>query len=459
MILVGNQRGGAKNLALHLLKPENDHVEVHELRGFASDNLTGALNESYAISRGTRCKQFLYSLSINPPPREQVSTADFEKTIERAETELGLTDQPRAIVFHEKEGRRHAHVVWSRIKVDEMRAVQLSHDRLKLTGLSRELYREHGFKMPRGLMRSSERDPRNFTLDEWQQAKRLNMKPPQIRTALEECWAVSDSRASFEHALQSRGFKLARGDRRGFVAVDMHGAPYSVPKYTGVRTKHVRDRLGELDQHYPSVEDRKREFADEIAGRLHELRQQEERKAEQERQRQEAQRKQLVERQRAERARQQAELLTRWERENTARQERFNRGWRKLLDHFTGRQQRIREQNIAERHQAVLRDRAAKDALIFRHMDERRALTERQRQDLHRAQERKRELETDFRRYASPVPSSRKPDSRGPPETSPDFAKASRAVGDSREREARREAFKEKWREQRNEGRSHGPER
>ena len=67
MILVGNQRGGAKDLALHLLKQENEHVEVHEVRGFASHNLTAALNEAYAISRATRCKQFLFSLSLNPP--------------------------------------------------------------------------------------------------------------------------------------------------------------------------------------------------------------------------------------------------------------------------------------------------------------------------------------------------------------------------------------------------------
>ena len=39
MILNGNQRGGAKDLALHLMKAENERVEIHELRGFMSDNL------------------------------------------------------------------------------------------------------------------------------------------------------------------------------------------------------------------------------------------------------------------------------------------------------------------------------------------------------------------------------------------------------------------------------------
>ena len=62
MILVGNQRGGAKDLALHLLKDENEHVEIHEIRGFAAQNLMGALNEVYAISKATRCKQFFVFL-------------------------------------------------------------------------------------------------------------------------------------------------------------------------------------------------------------------------------------------------------------------------------------------------------------------------------------------------------------------------------------------------------------
>ncbi|MFT5129026.1 MAG: hypothetical protein ACI8W8_002646 [Rhodothermales bacterium] len=39
MILVGNQRAGAKDLARHLLKTENERVEVHELRGFVSSTL------------------------------------------------------------------------------------------------------------------------------------------------------------------------------------------------------------------------------------------------------------------------------------------------------------------------------------------------------------------------------------------------------------------------------------
>ncbi len=254
MILNGNQRGGSKNLALHLMKAENECVNIHELRGFMSQELMGAFNELYAISRGTRCKQFMYSLSLNPPRNKQVSIKDFETAINRAEKQLNLQDQPRAIVFHEKHGRRHCHVVWSRIDLKTMKAVQISYDREKLTTLSRELFLQHGWDMPVGLKNKADRDPKNFTHAQHQQAQRTGKDARQIKTEIQESWAISDSKGSFEHALAEHGYFLARGDRRGFVVIDMNGEVYSVPKQAGVKTKDVRAKLGDENK-LPSVAD------------------------------------------------------------------------------------------------------------------------------------------------------------------------------------------------------------
>ncbi|MGJ7043649.1 hypothetical protein J2Y63_006935 [Shinella sp. BE166] len=205
MILVGNQRGGAKELALHLLKDENDHVEIHELRGFVARDLRGAFNEAYTVSRGTRCKQYLFSLSLNPPAMANVRTEDFEAAIARIETELGLTGQPRAIVFHEKGARgRHAHCVWSRIRADDMKAVQLSFTHKKLMRIARELYIEHRWKMPRGLAQSTASDPRNFTLAQWQQAKRSSQDPRAIKTAIQDAWAISETKDALRQASEER---------------------------------------------------------------------------------------------------------------------------------------------------------------------------------------------------------------------------------------------------------------
>ncbi|MFC3969108.1 hypothetical protein ACFOVS_13380, partial [Rhizobium lemnae] len=65
MILKGSQRGSGQNLAAHLLKMEdNEHVSLHELRGFASQDLHGAFKEIEAVSLGTRCRNYLFSLSL-----------------------------------------------------------------------------------------------------------------------------------------------------------------------------------------------------------------------------------------------------------------------------------------------------------------------------------------------------------------------------------------------------------
>src|SRR3546814_3048805 len=74
--------------------------------------------------------------------------------------------------------------------------------------------------------------------------------------------SVSDSTPAFAQALKERGYKLARGDRRGFVAVDMKGEVYAVARWAGVKTKDVRARLGD-EKALPSVDQRKQEFAAE----------------------------------------------------------------------------------------------------------------------------------------------------------------------------------------------------
>ncbi|PHQ93655.1 MAG: hypothetical protein COB40_13765 [Marinosulfonomonas sp.] len=55
MILKASRRGGGMQLAVHLLKSENEHVKLHEISGFVADDLAGAFKEVYAISKGTRC--------------------------------------------------------------------------------------------------------------------------------------------------------------------------------------------------------------------------------------------------------------------------------------------------------------------------------------------------------------------------------------------------------------------
>lgn len=373
MILKGSQRGGARQLATHLLNArDNEHIEVHELRGFSADDLHGAFQEIEAVSRGTRAKQPLFSLSLNPPPREHVSAEAFEAAIEVAERKLGLQGQPRAIVFHEKEGRRHAHVVWSRIDAERMKAIHLPHFKRKLQDVSRQLYREHGWAMPRGLVNSKERNPLNFTRAEWEQAKRAKQDPQALKALFQRCWEQADSGEAYARTLAERGYTLAQGDRRAFVAVDFRGQVYAIAKWSGVKTKEVRNRLETLKD-VPGVEQAKTT----IAARMTEALRGYVREAETAQQKQTAalamQRAQLVQKQRKERADFAAAQEQRWARETALRASRLNKGVRGLWDRITGRHAKQTKANEYDALAALQRDRREKDTLIARHLDEREA--------------------------------------------------------------------------------------
>ena len=245
MILKGSQRGGARQLATHLLKTEeNEHVEIYELDGFVAEDLHGALQEIYAVSRGTRCRQFMFSVSLNPPEKETVPVEYFEKAIKDIENGLGLAGQPRAVIFHEKEGRRHCHTVWSRIDTEEMKAINLPYYKMKLRDIFRQLYFQYGWDMPRGFIEKQERNPFNYSLAEWQQAKRVGEDPKVPKNLFQECWASSDSQQGFKQALSEYGLYFAKGDRRGFVVIDYQGEVFSLSRWMEVKTKELKTRLG-----------------------------------------------------------------------------------------------------------------------------------------------------------------------------------------------------------------------
>lgn len=366
MILVGNQRGGARDLARHLLKDENERVTVHDIRGFAANDLLGAFQESHAISRGTKCKQHLFSLSLNPPKDADASPEDFEDAVARVEQSLGLTNQPRAIVFHEKKGadgqtRRHAHAVWCRIDIENMKAVQLSFSHSKLQDVARELYRDHGWQMPRGFVRHEERDPRNFSLSEWQQCKRAERDPAKTKEIFQDAWTVSDSSVAFAHALRAHGFVLARGDRRGAVAVDYKGEAYAVSRYVGIKAKQVRERLGDLTA-LPDVATAQNEAVKDVQTRLDELRREEQRRKSEEQTLQREEQTRLLARQSREAAQLRQTQHKREQEAQTARNAKVRTGWRGLIDRITGQRRKTLEDNARAQEQARQRDQEERQA-------------------------------------------------------------------------------------------------
>ena len=263
MILKGSQRKNGADLAVHLMNSfDNESVEIAEIYGTVADDLLGAFAEFEAVSLGTKAREYLYSLSINPP--SPLTRAQYSEAIKDIEHRLGLEGQPRAIVFHVKDGREHCHVVWSRIDVEHMKAVQMSHDRRKLMDLACDLGRKFGLDLPPGLKaweekRQHQKDELEATLGEKAQAEATGISPEQRSQEITACYEQSDTPAAFIQALEQRSYVLAKGDKRGFVVVDKFGAPYSLSRYVkGHKAGAIRKKLAGLDPaQLPSVDDAK----------------------------------------------------------------------------------------------------------------------------------------------------------------------------------------------------------
>ena len=269
MILKGNQRTGGDDLASHLMNIyDNDEMELAEIRGTVAQDLHGAFAEFEAFATGTRCKQSLYSLSINPS--EPMSREQYLKAVNRIEDRLGLAGQPRAVVFHVKEGREHCHVVWSRIDTVNMRAVQLSHDHQKLRSLSQELAQEFGHQLPDCLARDrgAERYAANsaaIDTAENAQSERLGLSAEYRRAQISEAFAQSDNAQGFIDALWERGYHLAQGDKRGFVVLDRAGQVHSLSRQvSGATAKDVRAKLSPLTpENLPTVKEMRKRIREE----------------------------------------------------------------------------------------------------------------------------------------------------------------------------------------------------
>jgi len=222
-------------------------------------------------------------------------------------------------------------------------------------------------------MNSQQRDPRNFTLAEWQQARREGVLARELKQMMAECWAASDSSKAFAGALEERGMMLARGDRRGHVAVTHTGNVLSVARYAGQKAKDVRARLGTADD-LPSADEAKAKLATQMhdavrrhineANALYRSRMAP----------LEQDRRKMTDQHRAERLRLSEKQQQRWQHEARARVARLPKGLPGLWQRVTGEHKMIRTRNDREAYGALQRDRDQQHRLIWAQLSERQSL-------------------------------------------------------------------------------------
>lgn len=254
MIPFGSQRGLGQDLATHLLNEhDNEFMEIAELRGAMGQDLHGAFAEWELQAKTlTKCSNYLYSLSVNPDHRQGEFTRDaYFDYIDRAEKNLGLEAQPRAVIFHIKDGREHCHVVWSRIDTHNERAIHQAFDHDKLMMVTREFARDHAIELPKGYFKEKGAD-KTHQIGQYEQHQKRDtgISFNEHREQVTDAWRASDSPKAFVQALAQKGYMLATG-RRPYVLVDTYGHMNALPKLIDDRTVRQKDVKAFLQAEYP----------------------------------------------------------------------------------------------------------------------------------------------------------------------------------------------------------------
>ena len=257
MIIKGTSRSGPSSLAAHLGNAEkNERVQLLETRGTVANDLRGALIEMDTYAMGTRCQKPLYHAAISPEPPHRFTPEQRTEAIDALEQKLGLDGHPRVVVLHEKQGREHLHVVWTRIDVHHMRTVHDGHNYRKHEEVARDL--EDRFGQPRVQGAHHERlgpngekvkrPDRTPSRSELRQEERTGLKGKQVKEEVSAAFKVSDNAEAFRAALSDRGYQLAVGDRRDFVIIDPRGGVHSLARrIDGMKAAPLREFMATVD--------------------------------------------------------------------------------------------------------------------------------------------------------------------------------------------------------------------
>lgn len=253
MIIKGTSRSGPLGLAAHLGNAEkNERVQLLETHGTVAEDLRGALIEMDAYAMGTRCQKPLYHAAISPEPPHRLTAEQRIEAIDALERKLGLDGHARVVVLHEKEGREHLHVVWTRIDIHWMRSVSDSHNFRKHEEVARDLERRFGHDRVQGAHHEREgakRPDRTPSRSELRQEERTGIKGKDVKAEVTAAFRSSDGAGSFRASLADNGYVLALGDRRDYVIVDRAGGIHSLARrLDGVKAAQLREFMGPIDQ-------------------------------------------------------------------------------------------------------------------------------------------------------------------------------------------------------------------
>ncbi|MEL6445856.1 MAG: relaxase/mobilization nuclease domain-containing protein [Bacteroidota bacterium] len=241
-------------LAAHLVRTDdNEAVRIADVRDLSRRRKLGdmlhAMHRTVSLTRG---QAGLIHFDLDPHANDtgKMTAEAWEHAVTTLEQEFNLTEQPRVVVEHVKDGRTHVHVVYQVADVERGRQVEsFKFSKLRCIKVARQL--EEDLDLERV---PSERTGKTFDREEHQQAKREGYDLAERRALIREAWQEAErdgfSADAFRAALAREGITLARGDKAPYVVFSGDEQAVNLTRELRglAKTKDIRARLAGLTQ-------------------------------------------------------------------------------------------------------------------------------------------------------------------------------------------------------------------
>ncbi len=246
MWIQGRRRGGAKSLARHLQKPENEAVRIHDIEGFAFDDLFGgtldkALKQMEATGYGKGNKRNLYHAILAPAYGETLSDEQRKTMIAYYIDRMGFQGLQYCAVEHWKKGKQHFHLVFNIIHPITGKIDELKWTKRKEWQISRDLEHIFGHKSP---------TPKGKSAHPWemQRGTRQGIDPRKMRKEVTAIFNQSQTTKDFIANLEKAKLTLTRSDKNKLVLVDKAGDIH------GLMRRIEGKKLADLRQKFSGIE-------------------------------------------------------------------------------------------------------------------------------------------------------------------------------------------------------------
>jgi len=250
MVIKGNSRSNGAFWSKHLMNDkDNERVAVVEMKGLYAEDVKEALREMRLVAAGTNAQKPYYIVSMNPREDERLTPEQWETAVDILEHNLKLDGHARFQVEHEKQGRTHRHIVWSRVDVDSMTVVPTTgnyeaHDKTRF-----ELEQAFNHEPTPQTPEPSQRRSREFADWETWRGATTGIDPKEMKAEITQLWQHSDGGKAFQAAIEEKGYLLASGNRRDFVLIDPQGDIHSLGRrIDGIKAADIRAKMNDLDR-------------------------------------------------------------------------------------------------------------------------------------------------------------------------------------------------------------------